>query len=61
MYEVKSKDGNAKSAKTVMAHPEHYGKTKLIQIKDSNISETNDVLTMPHYMAHLLFKWRATL
>ena len=33
ILEVKAKDGNAKSAKTVMAHPDHYGKTQLIRIR----------------------------
>ena len=61
ILEVKARDGNAKNAKTVMAHPDHYGKTQLIKIKDSNISEANGVLTIPHYMAHLLFKWNVTL
>ena len=61
ILEVKARDGNSKSAKTVMAHPDHYGKTQLIRIKDSNISETNGVLTVPHYMAHLLFERSATL
>ena len=56
ILEVKSRDGNAKSAKTVMAHPEHYGKTQLIQIKDSNMSVSDNVMTIPHYMAHLLFE-----
>lgn len=61
ILEVKAVDGNAKSAKTVLAHPEHYGKTRLIMIKDSNLGYANGVLTIPHYMAHLLFKWSATL
>ena len=61
ILEVKAKDGNAKSAKNVMAHPDHYGKTQLIRIKDSNLGESNGILTIPHYMAHLLFEWRATL
>ena len=61
ILEVKSKDGNAKSAKTVMAHPDHYGKTQLIQIKDSNLSVSGNTLTIPHYMAHLLFAHSATL
>ena len=61
ILEVKARDGNAKSAKTVMAHPEHYGRTKLIQIKDSPLIITDDVLTIPHYMAHLLFEQRSTL
>lgn len=49
------KKGNIKSAKTVLAHPGHYGKTKLIRIKESNLGYANDVLTIPHYMAYLLF------
>ena len=61
ILEVKARDGNSKSAKTVMSHPDHYGRTQLIRIKDSNIGETNGILTIPHYMAHLLFEWRATL
>lgn len=61
ILEVKARDGNAKSAKTVMAHPDHYGKTQLIRIKDSNLSVSDGILTIPHYMAHLLFEWRPTL
>ena len=61
ILEVKAKDGNTKSAKTVMAHPEHYGKTELIRIKDTNLSITNNILTIPHYMAYLLFKWQPVL
>ena len=61
ILEVKSQDGNAKSAKTVMAHPDHYGKTQLIRIKDANLGVADDILTIPHYMAHLIFDWSATL
>ena len=61
ILEVKAADGNAKSAKTVMAHPDHYGKTQLICIKDTNLSVSNGILTIPHYMAHLLFQWKPTL
>jgi len=61
ILEVKAKDGNTKSAKTVMMHPDHYGRTQLIRIKDSNIGVSEGVLTIPHYMAHLLFAWKATL
>ena len=32
LVESKAKTGNTKSSKTVMNHPEHYGKTKLIKI-----------------------------
>jgi len=61
ILEVKAKDGNSKSAKTVMAHPDHYGKTQLIRIKDTNLGIADGILTIPHYMAHLLFEWQATL
>ena len=61
ILEVKARDGNSKSAKTIMAHPDHYGKTQLIRIKDSNLGVADGVLTIPHYMAHLLFEWKATL
>ena len=57
ILEVKAVDGNTKSAKTVLAHPDHYGKTTLIRIKDKNIGEENGYLTIPHYMAYLLFDW----
>ena len=61
ILEVKAKNGNTKSAKTVMAHPDHYGKTQLIRIKDANLGVTDDILTIPHYMSHLLFDWNTTL
>ena len=57
ILEVKAVVGNTKSAKTVLAHPDHYGKTTLIRIKDKNIGEENGYLTIPHYMAYLLFDW----
>ena len=61
ILEVKAEDGNTKSAKTVMAHPDHYGETQLIRIKDSNLGFSNNILTIPHYMAFLLFEWSPTL
>lgn len=56
LVEVKAKTGNAKSSKTIMKHPEHYGKTKLIKIGDYNISEENDIITIPHYLTFALGK-----
>ena len=56
LIEAKAKSGNTKSSKTVMAHPEHYGKTKLIRIGDYNVKEKGDILTIPHYMTYLLGK-----
>ncbi len=54
LVEVKSKTGNTKSSKTVMSHPEHYGKTNLIKFGDYNIGFENDILTLPYYLAFAL-------
>ena len=61
ILEAKAVDGNAKSAKTVLAHPDHYGKLSLIRIKDKNLGSGDGYLTIPHYMAYLLFNWSPTL
>ncbi len=61
ILEAKAVDGNTKSAKTVMKNPEHYGKTKLIRIKDCNVGFAKGILTIPHYMTYLLFEWSSTL
>lgn len=50
LIEAKAKTGNTKSSRTVMSHPEHYGKTRLIKIGDYNISEEGGVITLPHYL-----------
>lgn len=54
LVEAKAKTGNAKSSKTVMAHPDHYGPTKLLKIGDYQIGEEGDTLTIPHYMMFLI-------
>lgn len=56
LVEAKAKTGNTKSSKTIMAHPEHYGKTKLIKIGDYNVSEEQDIITIPHYLIFALSK-----
>ena len=56
LIEAKAKTGNTKSSKQVMNHPEHYGKTKLIKIGDYNISEVEDIITIPHYLTFALGK-----
>lgn len=56
LVEAKAKTGNTKSSKMVMNHPEHYGKTKLIKIGDYNVSEENDIITIPHYLTFVLGK-----
>lgn len=54
LVEAKAKNGNTKSSKTVYAHPEHYGKVKILKIGDYNVGETGDILTIPYYMLFLL-------
>ncbi len=56
LVEAKAKNGNTKSSKTVMSHPEHYGKTKLIKIGDYNIGGNDDMVTIPHYLVFILGK-----
>lgn len=54
LVEVKARNGNAKSSRTVMSNPDHYGKTKLLKIGNYNISEEGDILTIPHYLCFVL-------
>lgn len=56
LLEVKYKNGNTKSAKTILNNPNHYGKTKLIKIGDYNIGKNNGMLTIPHYLTFLINK-----
>ena len=58
LVEVKRKNGNTKSAKTIMKNADHYGKTKLLKIGDYNISEEGDIITIPHYLTFILGKNR---
>ena len=52
--EVKARDGNAKSVKTVLKHPEKYRVDSAIKLADLNIGRTGVILTLPLYMAFLL-------
>lgn len=46
LIEAKARTGNTKSSRTILNHPEHYGKTRLIKIGDYNISEEGDVISV---------------
>lgn len=52
--EAKARDGNAKSMKTVLRHPEKYHVASGIKLADLNVGRTGEVLTLPPYMAFLL-------
>ncbi len=54
LIEAKAKNGRTKSSKTVMTHPDHYGKTRLIKIGDYKVSFENDILSIPHYLTFLI-------
>lgn len=56
LIEVKAKNGNVKSSKTILKHKEHYGETRLIKICDTNIGYENDILTIPYYLTFALGK-----
>ena len=52
--ECKAATGNAKSMRTVLKHPEKYHVTSAIKLGDYNIGKSNELLTLPMYIAFLL-------
>lgn len=56
LLEVKASSGNIKSAKTILNHPEKYHISTAIKLGDYNIGRNGSVLTLPTYMAFLLFE-----
>ena len=55
LIEVKAKNGNTKSSKEVMSNKIKNPEVKrLIKLKDCNIGETENILSIPYYLAFLL-------
>ena len=54
LVEVKAKDGNTKSTKTILANPDKYHVFHAIKLGDYNVGRSNQILTIPLYMAFLL-------
>lgn len=54
LVEVKAATGNAKSAKTILQHPEKYHVYHAIKLGDYNVGRNGQMLTLPLYMAFLL-------
>ena len=54
LVEVKAATGNAKSAKTILRHPEKYHVRQCIKLGDYNVGRQGQFLTLPLYMAFLL-------
>ena len=52
--ECKATTGNAKSMRTVMKHIEKYHVTSALKLGDYNIGRSDNLLTLPMYMAFLL-------
>lgn len=52
--EVKAANGNAKSLKTLLNHPEKYHVHEAIKLADLNIGRVGPITTLPHYLAFLL-------
>ena len=52
--EVKAKTAQAKSSKTVLAHPEKYHIKHVIKFGDYNVGREGPLLTLPTYMQFLL-------
>lgn len=54
LVEVKASTGNAKSTRTILCHPEKYHVSQAIKLGDYNVGRTEQLLTLPLYMAFLL-------
>lgn len=52
--EVKARTAQAKSAQTVLKHPEKYGVKQIIKFGDYNVGRKGQLLTLPLYMQFLL-------
>lgn len=54
LVEVKAANGNTKSTKTILSHPEKYHVYSAVKLGDYNVGRTAQILTLPLYMAFLL-------
>jgi len=54
LVEVKAVNGNTKSTKTILRHPEKYHVSSAIKLGDYNVGRSEQLLTLPLYMAFLL-------
>ena len=54
LVEVKASTGNTKSTRTILRHPEKYHVSQAIKLGDYNVGRTEQLLTLPLYMAFLL-------
>ena len=57
IVEIKATNGNAKSVKTVLKHPENYRVKTALKFGNCNIGFSQGILTLPLYMMFLLTKY----
>lgn len=57
LVEVKAATGNTKSTRTILRHPEKYHVSSAIKLGDYNVGKTDQILTLPLYMAFLLTEY----
>ena len=50
LVEVKAETGNAKSAATILKHPEKYHVNQCIKLGNYNLGRSGKILTLPLYM-----------
>lgn len=56
LVEVKAETGNAKSATTILKHPEKYHVNQCIKLGNYNVGRSGKILTLPLYMGFLLYE-----
>ena len=54
LVEVKVTTVNTKNIKTILKHPEKYHVNQVIKLGDYNVGRSEQILTLPVYMAFLL-------
>ncbi len=54
LVEVKANNGNTKSTRTILEHPEKYHVSQAIKLGDVNVGVGKGMLILPSYMAFLL-------
>ena len=54
LVEVKASNGNIKSTKTILSHPEKYHVSQAIKLGDVNVGTAPQTFIIPLYMAFLL-------
>lgn len=55
LLECKASDGNIKSAKTILSHPEKYHVYNAIKLCDKNVGQSNGIITFPLFLGAFLF------